>query len=153
MHLQSGTNRGYLVLRVDLMKGSHIYSLTQKGEIRPTTISVAKSPRFRLLGGFVADRVAEVTKHDPVFNQRVEKHKNQVQFFVPIELAPGAELADISAEVSINGQVCTSQNICMPILGETVKGRFAGYFERSAKKQNSLSSSESSSKIPNRQYR
>lgn len=133
IHLQKNSNRGYLVVRVEMAKGNHIYSLTQKGDLRPSKLTVTKSNQFGLLGQFAPDRPAEIIKNDPTFKQQVEKHKGVVQFFAPIEIAPGLSPDKLAPEVTFDGQVCSSENFCMPIMGEKVKGKFAGYFERTAK--------------------
>jgi len=129
LHLKTGSNKGYLVVRVDLAEGSHIYSLTQKGDARPTKLTVTPSPSFRLLGEFSPDRPAEVTTEDPNGKQMIEKHKTLVQFFAPIEVAPGTDPNSLAAEVAFEGQVCTAESFCMPIMGEKVAGQFAGYFQ------------------------
>ncbi len=129
LHLQNGTNKGYLVVRVDLVKGSHIYSLTQKGDVRPTKLTVTPSSEFRLLGGFTPDRPAEVTVDDSKKNSTIEKHQTMIQFFAPIEVAPKTDISTLKTEVVFEGQVCTAENFCMPIMGEKVAGKFAGYFD------------------------
>lgn len=152
VHLQKNSTRGYLILQVELPKGSHIYSLTQKGDLRPTKLTVVESKQFRMLGTFAPDRPAEITKVDPVFKQQVEKHKGKVQFFAPIEVAPGVALDKLKPEITFDGQVCTAANFCMPILGEKVKGQFAGYFERTASR-NSGSTESSQQKNSNSRFR
>ena len=135
VHLQKNSTRGYLIFQVELPKGSHIYSLTQKGELRPSKLTVSDSKQFRMLGQFAPDRPPEVIKNDPLFKQQVEKHKGVVQFFAPIEVASGLALDKLAPEITFDGQVCTTKdNLCMPIFGEKVKGKFAGYFERTARK-------------------
>ena len=129
LHLQTGSTKGYLVVRVDLLEGSHIYSLTQKGDARPTKLTVTPSTKFRLLGGFTPDRPAEVTFDDSDAKKKIEKHKTMIQFFAPIEVASGTDPSTLAAEIKFEGQVCTAENFCMPIMGEKVAGKFAGYFQ------------------------
>ena len=129
MHLQTGTNKGFLIVRVDLAEGSHIYSLTQTGDARPTKLTVTPSPNFRLIGGFSPDRPAEVTVDDSDANQKIEKHKSTIQFFAPIEIAAETDPSTLAAEVVFEGQVCTAESFCMPIMGEKVAGKFAGFFQ------------------------
>ena len=133
LHLQTGSNKGYLVVRVDLAEGSHIYSLTQKGSALPTKLTVTPSNKFRLLGGFTPDRPAEVTVDQSDSKQTLEKHKSMIQFFAPIEVAQGTDTSTLTTEVLFKGQVCTAENFCMPIMGEKVAGKFAGYFQDTAK--------------------
>lgn len=128
IHMQAGSNQGYLVVRVDLLEGSHIYSLTQKGEVRPTKLTVTPSPKFRLLGNFTPDRPAEVTVVDAMKKQTIEKHKSTIQFVAPIAVAAGTDPSTVTTEVVFDGQVCTAENFCMPIMSEKVAGKFAGYF-------------------------
>ncbi|MEM7782998.1 MAG: protein-disulfide reductase DsbD domain-containing protein [Planctomycetota bacterium] len=130
IHLQQGTNRGYLVVQMELAKGNYVYSLTQKGDIPATKIKVKKSSQFRQLDQFHPDRPAKVIQDDPIFGQRVEKHMGKIQFFAPIEVAGGVTVSDISVEVELEGQVCSDEGYCLPIRGSVVRGKFAGYFQR-----------------------
>lgn len=148
VHLQKGTNKGYLVVKVELPKGSHIYSLTQKGDARPTKLTATESKQFRLIGGFSADR-APLTQNDPQLKQVVEKHKDVVQFFAPIEMASGVDLNNFKTEVKFSGQVCTAQNFCMPIMGDKISGKFAGYFERTASNQGITTGQKTTQPKPN----
>jgi len=140
-HFQKGANKGYLVLRVELDKGNYIYSLTQKGDVRPTKIKTAPSKLFRLTGKFNPDRPATIIENDPLFNQRIEKHKGIIQFFAPVEVAPGVDVSQLTTDLAIEGQVCKESGYCMPISGLKVKGRFAGFFDSTAKKRESSQSS------------
>ena len=142
VHLQEGTNKGYLVVRVDLAEGSYVYSLTQKGDARPTQLAVTPSKKFRLLGAFAADRNAEVVAGDTA-KAPIEKHKSVVQFFAPIEVAAGTDLSTLAVEVAFDGQVCTADNFCMPIMSEKVTGKFAGYFKAKPEAQTTGGSTRS----------
>ncbi|MFK7768818.1 MAG: hypothetical protein AB8B55_16480 [Mariniblastus sp.] len=133
IHLQKGTNLGYLVVKVDLLKGSHIYSLTQKGNVTASKIKVAANEKFRIGGEFSPDRPANVS-NDPILKQRVEKHLDSVQFFAPIEIAPGTDIAKLKVDLTFDGLVCSGSN-CMPVMAKKFQGSFAGYFERTAQKQ------------------
>ena len=146
IHLQQGSNTGYLVVKIELNKGSYIYSLNQQSPLKPSKIRVADSPQFKLKSEFNPDRPPIVIENDPVFNQRVEKHKGQIQFFASIEIAPGVDLETLSADVNFGGQVCSDAGFCMPILGARAEGRFAGHFERTAEKRES-------SQSPNNRFR
>jgi thiol:disulfide interchange protein len=139
-HLQKGSDKGYLVLRVELDPDFYIYSLTQTGEISPTQIKVAPSRQFRLTGKFNPDRPATIIEKDPIFNHRIEKHKGSIQFFAPIQVAPDVDVSKLTANLSIQGQVCKENGFCMPVMGHKVAGRFAGYFERQAQSQDSSQS-------------
>jgi len=132
IHLQEGKNVGYLIVKVELRKGAHIYSLNQAGKIPPTKLNVTASPQFRLTGKFNPDKPAKIIPVDPVFSQRVEKHYGMVQFFAPIEIAPGVNHQTLAAEVNFNGQVCSGDS-CVPVRGLKVTGAFAGFFANQPK--------------------
>lgn len=134
-HLQTGTKTGYLIVKVELPKGSYIYSTTQSAPLRPSKIQVTQSNQFRIIGKFTPDRPPTVIENDPVFSQRVEKHKDVIQFFATIEIAPGVFPETLEAETEFSGQVCNDQGFCVPIFGAKARGKFAGYFERTAKKR------------------
>ena len=136
-HLQEGTNKGYLVLQFDLAKGSYIYALTQAGDLPPSKIQVIPSDEFEVTGNFNPDKQPIVEENDPVFNQRVEKHKGKIQFFVPIEVAETVDLAEFQPELVFNGQVCSDMGICMPLRNKSIKANFAGFFERSVERRES----------------
>ena len=128
IHLNKGTQEGYLVVEVQLAAGKHIYSLTQAGDVPPTTLKMSPNQQIQLTGVFSSDKPAVVIENHPVFQQRVEKHTGKVQFFAPIKVAATADLAKLVAEVQFDGQVC-SKVACTPIRGKKVTGKFAGYFE------------------------
>ncbi len=131
-HLQKATNTGYLVLECELPKGSYIYSLTQKGAVKPTVIKVSPSNAFATSGKFIPDRQPKIVEEDPVFEQRLEKHTGKVQFFVPMQLQSNIDPLTLQPELTFDGQVCSSNGVCMPIRNKTVKAKFAGYFQRTA---------------------
>lgn len=147
-HLQKGTNSGYLIVKIELRKGSYIYSMTQRAPLRPSKIQVTQSNQFRLNGKFIPDRPATIIENDPIFEQRLEKHTGVVQFFAPVEIAPGVAPNALAAEMEFSGQVCDDRGFCLPISAKTT-GRFAGYFERSANKR---AISQTKMKIGNQPY-
>ena len=128
IHLNKGTQEGYLVVEVQLADGKHIYSLTQTGTAPRTTLKMSPNQQIQLTGVFSPDQPAVVIENHPDFHQRVEKHTGKVQFFAPIKVAANADLTKLLAEVQFDGQVC-SKDACMPIRGRKVTGQFAGYFE------------------------
>lgn len=128
IHLQKGTNKGYLVLQLDLQKGYYSYSVNPKASPAPTTITMAPSADIRMLSKFESDKPPEVIEKDPVFQQRIEKHKGKVQFFASIEVRPGVDVQKLAAELEFKGQIC-SQESCQPIRGKKVAAKFAGHFE------------------------
>lgn len=132
VHIEKGTNKGYLVLQLDLSKGHHIYSLSPQGSPAPTKIEAANSQDLRVLGPFAANTQPEVIANDPIFKQRIEKHKGVVKFFAPVEVRPGIDLSKLAAQVTFSGQVCSDQS-CRQIQSENVSGKFAGFFDSSPK--------------------
>lgn len=136
---ETGTAIGYLVVKVALAEGNHIYSLTQSGDIAPSKIAVKPSKSFRINSKFTPDRKPKVIEHDPVLEQRVEKHTALVQFFAPIEIAPGVDPNALEFDLKFNGQVCSASGMCRPIMEKPLKAKFAGFFtkpvERQAKRQ------------------
>ena len=131
-HLQEGTTSGYLVVQVELPPESYMYSLNQTGAIYPTKIQVVPSDGFVIDGKFNPDRPAEVTENDPVFNQRVEKHKGKVQFFAPVKFNSAEAIGKAQPEIILNSQVCSTGGVCLPIRDKRVKAEFGGFFGRSA---------------------
>ena len=129
-HLMEGTTSGYLVVQVDLGPGSHMYSLSQAGAINPTKIQVVPSDAFFIDGKFSPDRPADVIEKDPVFNQRVELHKGKVQFFVPVKFNSVEAISDTQPEIVFNGQVCSTEGVCLPIRDKRIKAEFGGFFGR-----------------------
>lgn len=130
-HLMEGTTSGYLVVQVELPPGSYMYSLNQTGAINPTKIKVVQSDGFMVDGKFNPDRPAEVIENDPVFNQRVEKHKGKVQFFAPVKFDSPEAAGKVQPEIILNGQVCSTGGVCLPIRDKRVKAEFGGSFGRS----------------------
>ncbi len=134
-HLVAGTRHGVLILRTEISDGNHIYSLTQKGSPPPSKISVKKSSQFRIEGTFSSDRHPKVVAFDPLFQNRLEKHSKLVQFFVPIEIGPGIDPAQVKPEIIFDGQVCSDEGICVPIQAMKTVAVFAGFYANQAQKQ------------------
>ena len=131
LHLQKGTSEGYLVLQMDLDQGHYIYSVSPQGSPAPTKISVVANPSVQTRGAFAPNVPPEVNENDPVFHRRIEKHKDQVQFFVPCQLDASVDFQAAGMPViEFNGQVCSADGVCIPISGQKVAVKFAGFFER-----------------------
>ena len=131
LHLQKGTSEGYLVLQMDLEQGHYIYSVSPKGSPAPTKISVVANPSLQTRGVFAPNVPPEVNENDPVFHRRIEKHKGQVQFFVPCQIDANTDFqAGGMPVIEFNGQVCSADGVCIPITGQKVAVKFAGFFER-----------------------
>ena len=131
LHPQKGTSEGYLVLQMDLDHGHYIYSVNPKGSPAPTKISVVANPAVQTRGAFSPNVQPEVNENDPVFRRRIEKHKGQVRFFVPCQLDANVDFQATGMPViEFNGQVCSADGVCIPISGQKVAVKFAGFFER-----------------------
>ena len=128
IHLEQGTQAGYLVVEIKIAKGQHIYSLTQAGVVPPSILKVLPNSQIQLTGNFSPDTPAAVIENDPIFHQRLEKHTGKVQFFAPISIDPAADLTKLAAEVQFDGQIC-SEEACLPIRAKMITGKFAGYFD------------------------
>jgi len=76
----------------------------------------------------MADKDPKVIEMDPVFEQRIEKHSGQTQFFASIIVRPGVDLQKLKQEVQFSGQIC-SESACQPIRGHKTNAVFSGYFE------------------------
>lgn len=136
--LAKDTNEGYLVVQVTLQKGSHIYSLTQGGNVPPTKLTLSPSKQLRLTGAFTPESPAKVIPMDPSLGQRVEKHSGTVQFFAPIQLAPNVDLTKLAVEVQFDGQVCTNDS-CVPVRRHKTQSKFAGFFAQPSNKEKASS--------------
>ena len=128
IHLEKGTNSGYLVVQLDLDAGYHVYSLNPKGSPSPTKLAVLPSNDLKVEAKFVSKTAPKVIEQDPVFKQRIEKHAGQIQFFAPIIVRPGIDLQKLTQEVKFSGQIC-SDSACQPIRNQTSTAIFGGYFE------------------------
>ena len=137
LHLQKGTSEGYLVLQMDLDQGHYIYSVSPEGSPAPTKISVVKNPAIQTRGDFAPNVQPEVNENDPVFQRRIEKHKGRVQFFIPCQLDARVDFQATGMPViEFNGQVCSTDGVCIPINGQKIAVTFAGFFERANQSAN-----------------
>ncbi|MCH2182677.1 MAG: protein-disulfide reductase DsbD N-terminal domain-containing protein [Mariniblastus sp.] len=131
-HVESGTNRGYLIVKAEMPVGSYIYGIYQSEESPCSKIEIGQSKQFKVLGKFKADKKAKVVAKDPVFESRLEKYYDVVQFYVPIELTDQVDPAKIKPVVRFTGQICSDEGYCIPIQGKTMAVKFMGFFQRQA---------------------
>ena len=131
-HVDTGTNRGYLIVKAIMPVGSYIYGIYQQDESPCSKIEIGQSTQFKVLGKFKADKKAKVVVNDPVFESRLEKYYDVVQFYVPIELADQVDPAKIKPVVRFTGQMCSDEGYCIPIQGKTMAVKFMGFFQRHA---------------------
>ncbi len=127
--LERGTGLGWLIVSVDIPEGSHIYSLTQKGSLPPSKITVGESKNFHLLETFHADRQPLVVEHDPVFDHRIETHETgEVHFLAPFKLEATAIPEKLVVDLAFDG-LCCSGNSCKPLSVAPVAVTFGGYYD------------------------
>ncbi len=134
-HLETGTAKGFLIVKIKIPNDSYIYSLTQSSPLLPSKLSVATSKQFIAKTKFQPDKQPKVIERDPVFETRVEKHSGTVQFYVPIKIAPKTDLKTFKPTVLYSGQICSDRGFCKQINNKTVQAKFAGYYQREAKMQ------------------
>lgn len=145
LHLQQDSTEGYIVLQIDLAPGHYIYSVSPEGSPAPTKISIVPSASVQTADTFSPDQPPAVIENDPIFERRIEKHTERVQFFVPCRLDPHADYKLTGLPViEFNGQVCSTDGVCIPIRNHKIAVQFAGYFQQeSAGETTSASSSRS----------
>ena len=128
-----GTDQGRLILRAKIVDGHHIYAVTQKGSPPPTKIEIKDSKQFRLDGTFRPDKKPVVVEHDPLFDNRVEKHYGSIEFSVPIQIAQGVDATRLNVHMKFHGQVCSNRGACYPLFNKQIPVRFGGYVEKTEK--------------------
>lgn len=128
-HIESGTEKGFLIVKLRVPQDSYIYSLTQSSPLLPSKLKVVGTEQFTVGKNFTPGKKPKVIERDPVFETRVEKHFGSVQFYVPIKVAQGANLEMLKPEVQYFGQVCSKQGFCKQINGLKAGAKFAGYYQ------------------------
>ena len=132
-HLEQDANHGYLVLEASVPKGSYIYSLTQEGNPPPSRIEVAKAESYQVSGAFKPDSEPVVVENDPTFKNRTEKHKQNVRFFIPLQIATETNPAELTIPMRFNGQICSeTEGTCTPIQDRVINANFGGFYQRVA---------------------
>lgn len=137
-HIESGTDTGFLIVKVEVPVGNHIYSLNQSSPLKPSKIVVERISQFTADTSFKSDRQPTVIEKDQVFKARVEKFSGTVQFYVPIKVDAAANPDQLKPKVVYSGQVCSDLGYCVQVENLTAKAEFAGYFQREAKNANPL---------------
>lgn len=132
--IEKGQRHGWLILKVNIPEGFHIYALTQEGSPPPTKIKLAESDAFEVMQKFKANKEPKVVEHDPVFEQRVEKYVGKVALLAPIKIADGVELDDVTFDLKITGQLCSDTG-CQMFRNKQVEIDFAGYYEKEKKEK------------------
>lgn len=133
-HIESGSNKGFLIVKIHVPDGSYIYSTTQAKPLLPSRLKVAGNKQFVADKKFSPDKQPKVIEHDPLFKTRVEKHFGTVQFYVPIKVDPNANLEKLQPEIQYFGQVCSDQGFCKQIDGLKAQAKFSGYYQPSTER-------------------
>ena len=130
--LQTGTSQGVLSLSVDVASGWHIFSITQKsGGPIPSTITVAESDQYKVVGEFKSDSQPHVIQIEG-FDVPAEEHEGTVTWSAPIELAKGVDPEKLKIKMIYNGQTCESKpegGRCKLINDFEANAAFAGFSE------------------------
>jgi hypothetical protein len=138
LHLQQGSTEGYIVLQIDLAPNHYIYSVSPDGSPAPTKIGIVPSPSVKTGSSFSPDQPPKVIENDPVFQRRIEKHTDRVQFFVPCKLDPNADYKLTGLPViEFNGQICSKDGVCIPVRGKKIPVEFAGFYQPESAAQTS----------------
>src|SRR6185369_11879045 len=127
--INKATRHGMLTVSAKIERDWHIYSLTQPaGGPGKSELKVTKSPDFSLLGIFQADRPPHI-KPPAVFKVNSEEHDGTVNWSVPIEVHDGVDPESLKIEITYSGQVCKDGpgGVCIPIFGEKIAAKLAGY--------------------------
>ncbi len=127
--VNKATRRGTLMVTAKIEPSWHIYSLTQPaGGPQKSELKATKSPDVSLLGIFQADRQPHVMPPG-IFKVNSEEHDGTVNWSVPIEVTEGVDAESLQIEVTYSGQVCKDGpgGMCIPIFGEKISAKFAGY--------------------------
>jgi suppressor for copper-sensitivity B len=131
--VNKATRRGTLTVTAKIDPDWHIYSLTQPaGGPGKSEIKVTKSPSYALAGIFQPDRAPHI-KPPTVFKVNSEEHDGTVNWMVPIEIFEGVDPESVTIEATYTGQVCKDgpNGVCIPIFGEKIAAKFAGYEQTS----------------------
>ncbi|MEZ6094526.1 MAG: hypothetical protein R3C03_09865 [Pirellulaceae bacterium] len=134
---EAGTQKAFLMVSAKMSEGSYLHSLTQQGPSQ-TMIEVAVSDDFRITGPFRPTKAPKVIDDDPLLGGRIEKHFETVEFFLPIEIAAGKAAEDLTIDIRVNGQVCTSDSMCMQIRDQVLTARFGDLLMRTDERYGAL---------------
>jgi thiol:disulfide interchange protein DsbD len=104
--------RPVLILKADIQKGWHVYSLKKLSDDgpNPTVIKLENSPDYAL-----ADSITESPVHeemDKVFEVKVQFHENTAEFYVPIKILSKKE--KITLKGTYEYQACDSARCIFP---------------------------------------
>ena len=132
--IKTDTRLGVLNLQAEIADTWHVYSVTQKkGGIAPirSTIKVAESEQFEVIGPFEPDSPPHVKDDVEGFDVPVEEHEGTVVWSAPIKLAKGVDPESLTIQVIFNGQTCNvtptgEPGSCQLLSSIKVESKFAG---------------------------
>jgi hypothetical protein len=124
--VDAAARTGTVVVRATLQDGGYIHSLTQEGPAA-TKIELALNDGFSIDGIFRPTKEPEVIERDPVLGERVEKHYQSVDFYLPIRFASNQNPEDVSIKIRVSGQVCIDNSSCIPIRDKILIAEFSNY--------------------------
>jgi thiol:disulfide interchange protein len=110
-----GKKPAMLFITAEIKHGWHIYSVTQaSGGPIPTKIELNKSPQYRLAGAFKSQPQPKKGKEPDAFGDlQIETHEGTITWYVPLELARGANPAGLRIEGKVSFQACDASS-CIP---------------------------------------
>lgn len=108
--------RSLLMVAATIKPGYHIYSITQPVQDfgpKPTTITLAPSEAYQLIGPFQADAPPKRKRHPELDNLLEEWHEGQVVWWAPIRWAANVDPARLKLSGTVRAQACTPTS-CLP---------------------------------------
>ena len=131
-YLIPNKNEGFLIVRFQVPTNHHIYGVHQPKDAPQTRIELSAIDGVRLTGPFRPDKKPKIKKDDPVFGMTIVEHSGDVQFYAPLAIPQGFDARRDAMQVLVNGQMCSDEGYCLPIMGRKVPVRFAGVYQRQA---------------------
>ncbi|MFO0014770.1 MAG: protein-disulfide reductase DsbD family protein [Planctomycetota bacterium] len=131
--VERGTGKGKVRVTATLSDGYHIFSTTQPpGGPTPTVIKILTAG-VKTTGPFVPDAPPHIELNSPIFaGISIEQHDSKVTWTAPILIPSPIPATPEPLRIQIDGQVCDES--CIPVRGEKVEAKFAGFIETSAAK-------------------
>ncbi|TWT67740.1 Thiol:disulfide interchange protein DsbD precursor [Posidoniimonas polymericola] len=109
-----------LMVTAKIGPGWHVYSQEQ-GKLpsglgpQKTTLKLAESPEYRLLGGFREFPLPHERLDTVVFEGlMLKEHENKVTWYAPIAFADGVDPASATVNAKLDLQACHDQQGCVP---------------------------------------
>ena len=131
-YLIPNKREGFVIVRFQIPANHHIYGVHQPKDAPQTRLELSSVEGVRLTGAFRPDKKPKVKKDDPVFGMTIVEHSGDVQFYAPIAIPEGFDARRDAMQVRVNGQMCSDEGYCLPIMERKVPIPFAGYYQRQA---------------------